>query len=80
MLYGNDKKGKVECNGESYKFSPVQRVVNLIHCLIPCTCPKPNREDEFITLPGTRQKPDFENNDLDHNNPISVAFGAFYRS
>jgi hypothetical protein len=38
MLYGNGKKRKVECNGESYKFSPVRSVVNLIHCLIPCTC------------------------------------------
>ena len=36
------------------------------------TSSKPDREDEFITLPGTRQKPDFENNDLDHNNPIIV--------
>jgi hypothetical protein len=36
------------------------------------TSPKPDHEDEFITLPGTRQKPDFENNDLAHNNPIFV--------
>ena len=36
------------------------------------TSPKPDREDEFITLPGTRQKPVFENNDLDHNNPMIV--------
>jgi hypothetical protein len=36
------------------------------------TSSKPDREDEFITLPGTRQKLDFENNDLAHNNPIIV--------